>query len=127
MNKELEMERGDLQVGDDIQVSDDGKSIVAYLEAWLDAEKKFNEELGRYEAWLNMYAIYDPFADTLKMPYTVNLDTGSKENQYFPTENEEKLVKDLIAEKLQAVYGQTPQEFCQSFSDDNNMEMGGQT
>ena len=32
-----------------------------------------------------------------------------------PTETEEKLIKDMIAETIQAEYGQTPQEFCGQF------------
>ena len=33
----------------------------------------------------------------------------------MPTESEAKLIKDMITEKINEVFGQTPKEFCQTF------------
>lgn len=124
LNKDKEMERQDLRIDDDLQVSDDGCSVMVYLETWFDAEKKFQEDLSDDETWLNLYATYDPFADTLKMGYVVETATHYFSNDYQPTEGEERLVKDMITEKIRELYNQTPQEFCLAFSD-NDIQMGG--
>ena len=42
----------------------------------------------------------------------------------MPTETESLLIKDMIAEKLQEEYGQTPKEFCE---DIGSIEIGGMT
>ena len=65
MKKNNEMESQDLRVDNDIQVSEDGHSIIAYLETWFDVERKFGVDLSAEDAWLNLNAMYDPFADKL--------------------------------------------------------------
>ena len=127
LNKDKEMERQDLRIDDDLQVSDDGCSVMVYLETWFDAEKKFQEDLSDDETWLNLYATYDPFADTLKMGYVVETVTHYFSNDYQPTEGEERLVKDMITEKIRELYHQTPQEFCQDAGQDNSFQMEGHT
>ena len=121
-----ELQCSKLRVDRDIQVADDGRSLTVYLETWFDAGKKFNVDLSSDDAWLNLYATYDPFADTLKMAYTVETDTFSSTNDYYPTDNEALLVKAMITEHIQNEYRQTPQEFCQEVTDENNIQMGGQ-
>lgn len=121
------MERQDLRVNDDIQVSEDGRSLIACLETWLDAEKKFQEDLSDDETWLNLYATYDPFTDTLEMGYVVETATHYNSNDYKPTTNEERLVKDMITEKIEELYHQTPQEFCRDVDQDDTIQMEGHT
>lgn len=122
---QYEMQREDLRIDDDLQVSDDGCSVMVYLETWFDAEKKFQEDLSDDETWLNLYATYDPFADTLKMGYVVETATHYFSNDYQPTEGEERLVKDMITEKIRELYHQTSQEFCQDAGQDNSFQMEG--
>lgn len=124
---QYEMQREDLRIDDDLQVSDDGCSVMVYLETWFDAEKKFQEDLSDDETWLNLYATYDPFADTLKMGYVVETATHYFSNDYQPTEGEERLVKDMITEKIRELYHQTPQEFCRDAGQDNSFQMEGHT
>lgn len=124
---QYEMQREDLRIDDDLQVSDDGCSVMVYLETWFDAEKKFQEDLSADDIWLNLYATYNPFTDTLKMGYIVETDTLYRSNDYQPTENESELVKGMIAEKIQELYHQTPQEFCLDADQDNTIQIGGQT
>lgn len=126
MTKDNELERHDLRVDGDIQISDDGRSLTAYLETWFNADKKFHEDLSADDTWLNLYATYDPFKDTVEMHYTVETDDFSSTNDYHPTENEERIVKELIRSKIREEYDQSPQEFCREFSD-NDIQMGGQT
>ena len=118
-----EFERADLRVDRDIQT--DGRSLTVYLEIWFDAGKKFNVDLSGDNTWLNLYAVYDPFADALEMAYMVETDTGSTTKDYVPTENEVKIIKTMITEAIKSEYGQTPQEFCQEAMNENTMEIGG--
>lgn len=61
--------------------------------------------------WLNMYAKYNPFADTLRIECEISRDSGSSYFDYEPTEAEAQLIKGMIAEKLMQGHGRTPQEF----------------
>lgn len=74
--------------------------------------------------WLNMYAKYDPFADTLRIECEISRDNGSSYFDYEPTSAESQLIKDMIAEKLMQTHGQTPQESCEDVGD---ITMGGMT
>ena len=82
--------------------------------------------------WLNLYARYNPFADTLRMECEIDSDSPEN-NQYFDYEStaaEAQLIKEMITEKIQEAYGQTPQEFCQdawgeSFSMGGHCDVGG--
>ena len=123
MNKNNEMESQDLRVDNDIQVSEDGHSIIAYLETWFDVERKFGVDLSAEDAWLNLNAMYDPFADKLVMAYEVSTDDHSEVHNYTPTENESALVKAMIAEKIQELYNQTPQEFCREVQQEDHLQM----
>jgi len=127
MKDDNEMKRDRLRIDRDLEVSDDGHSIIAHIETWFDVGKKFKADLSGDESWLNLYARFNPFADTFAMWYSVETDTFSSSNDYDPTDEEEALIKAMITEKIQEEYGQTPQEFCQEAMNDNSMEMGGQT
>lgn len=98
--------------------------ITAYLETWFDVDKKFGTNTkDDDDVWLNMYAKYNPFDDTLRIECEIDKPKGSEYFDYTPTEAEEKLIKDMIAEKIKAEYGQTPQEFCKDFQV-NEQKMG---
>lgn len=68
---------------------------------------------------------YNPFEDTLRLEYTVTTATAYEDGDYEPTEDEAKLIKEMITERIRDEYGQTPQEFCLSVTED--MGMGGIT
>lgn len=105
-------------------MDDTGSAVEVQLETWFDAGRKFGVDLSADDAWLNLYARYDPFKDTLAMAYEVSTDEVSEMYDYQPTVSEAELIKDMIAEKIQELYNQTPQEFCLAFSD-NDIQMGG--
>ena len=105
---------------------DIGQEITAYLETWFDVDRKFGTDTASEDGkWLNLYAFYNPFADTLRLEYTVSTDDSWECHDYEPTEDEAKLIKEMITEKIRDDYGQTPQEFCLSVTED--MGMGGIT
>ena len=115
-----------LEVDADMEVDCDiGHQITCYLETWFDVDKKFGINTASEDGtWLNMYAKYNPFADTLRIECEISRDNGSSYFDYEPTNAESQLIKDMIAEKLMQTHGQTPQEFCE---DVGGMEIGGMT
>lgn len=123
MKENSELERSDIRVGDDMQVDCDiGQEITAYLETWFDVDKKFGTDTASDDnKWLNLYAKYNPFEDTLRLEYTVTTATAYEDGDYEPTENEAKFIKEMITEKIREEYGQTPQEFCLSVTDEIKM------
>lgn len=128
MKDNKELERRDLAVDADMQVDEDiGHEILAYLETWFDVDKKFNIHTAEDDGtWLNMYARYNPFEDTLRIECEIDTD-DSNPNQYFdyePSTGEEQLIKDMITQKINEIYSQTPQEFCEDVCGEDQ-SMGG--
>lgn len=124
MKENKQLEKTDIAIDADMQVDCDiGKEITAYVETWFDVDKKFglniNDEDG---TWLNMYAKYNPFEDTLRIECEISHEDGSEYFDYEPTNAETQLIKNTITEKIKEVYGQTPQEFCEDFG---GCSMGG--
>ena len=115
-----------LEVDRDMEVDCDICSeITVVFRCWFDADKKFALYINDMDdVWLNMYAKYDPFADSLRLEFTVTTADSCEEGEYVPTDAESQLIKDMIAEKLREEYGQTPKEFCE---DAGGIEIGGMT
>ena len=95
------------------------KFCIVYFECWFDADRKFGIDTSENDAWLNMYGRYNPYEDTLTIECEIDRDDGSSYFDYFPTDAETQLMKDLITEKIQEVYHQSPKEFCESAFDDD--------
>lgn len=117
MKENKEIEKDDIRIDSDMEVDCDiGQEITAYIETWFDVDKKFGTNIaGEDGTWLNMYAKYNPFEDTLRIECEISRDNGSEYFDYEPTVNETRLIKDMIAEKIRVEYHQTPQEFCEEF------------
>lgn len=120
MTEKNEFESKDIAVDRDMDVDcENAAEITAYLETWFDVDKKFGTNTkDDDDVWLNMYAKYNPFDDTLRIECEIDKPKGSEYFDYTPTEAEERLIKDMIAEKIKSEYGQTPQEFCKDFKVD---------
>ena len=121
-----ELTRDMLAVDQDMEVyCDIGHQITCYLETWFDVDKKFGTNTAAdNDKWLNLYAKYDPFADSLRLEFTVTTADSCEEGEYVPTDAESKLIKDMITQKIREEYCQTPQEFCE---ESRNIENGGIT
>ena len=114
MKRNGELETKDIRIGDLEVDGEEGKEIVAYIETWFDVDKKFCvDTVSDDDTWLNMYARYDPFENTLCIECEISRADGSSYFDYEPTRNETELIKDLIAQKLQILYEQSPREFCE--------------
>ncbi len=120
MKDNLELEHSDIRVDSDMEVDCDiGQQITAYIETWFDAAKKFAGHTDATDIdWINMYAKYNPFEDTLLIECEVNKGDSITYFDYTPTPGEAQLIKDMIAEQLQNTYGQSPKEFCAEFYGD---------
>ena len=120
MTEKNEFERKDIVVDRDMDVDcENATEITAYLETWFDVDKKFGTNTkDDDDVWLNVYAKYNPFDDTLRIECEIDKPKGSEYFDYTPTEAEERLIKDMIAEKIKSEYGQTPQDFCKDFQID---------
>ena len=127
MKQNLELERDDMYVDRDIQTDDENRQqIVAYLETRFDVNKKFNLNLNSEAGeWVNLYGIYNPFSDFLTVEYVVSTDDKEESFYYTPTKAEAELIKDMITQKIQEEYGQTPIEFCLDISSSEMQTMGG--
>ena len=130
MKENNELERKDICVDREMDVDCDiGQEITAYLETWFDIDKKFGTDTAKDDdKCLNLYAKYNPFEDTLRLEYTVSTSNSWDCYEYTPTEDETKLIKEMISEKIMQEHGQTPQEFCEVYygeEPENNMNMGG--
>ena len=57
MKENMELERGDIAIDRDMEVdSDIGQEILAYVETWFDADKKFGIHTADDDGtWLNLY------------------------------------------------------------------------
>lgn len=117
-NKELE--RDDLCVDADMDVDCDiGQEITVYFESWFDVDEKFGTHIhDENGAWLNLYGKYNTFEDTLRIECEISRDNGNEYFDYEPTAAETQLMKDMIAEKIMQIHGQTPQEFCNEICGD---------
>ena len=125
MNANGEFTKEDLAVDRDMEIDCDiGQEILVYFECWFDADRKFSIDTSENDAWLNMYGRYNPYEDTLTIECEIDCDDGSSYFDYFPTDAETQLMKDLITAKIQEVYHQSPMEFCESAFDDS-IEIGG--
>ncbi len=127
MKENNELERRDMVIDSDMEVDcDEGTQITAYIETWFDVDKKFKVNTNGDEGtWLNMYAKYNPFDDTLRVECVISSDKEEQSFDYTPTKAESDLIKEMITEKIKELHGQTPQEFCDSFTEQSNIEMGG--
>ena len=119
MKKNKEFERKDICVSSDIEISDDNPhEIIAYLETRFDVDKKFglniNDEDG---TWLNMYAFFNPFEDTLRIQCIISRDDSEETFDYTTTQTESEIIKDLIEETLCQYHAQTPKGFCLGIKD----------
>ena len=125
MNANGEFTKEDLVVDRDMEIDCDiGQEILVYFECWFDADKKFSVDTSENDTWLNMYGRYNPYEDTLTIECEIDRDDSSSYFDYYPTNAESQLMKDLITEKIQQEYHQTPKEFCESYFDDD-IKIGG--
>ena len=126
MKKNNELECHDICVDGEFETNMcDPHEIITYLEIYFDVDKKFDLNINDEDGtWLNMYAIFNPFEDTLKIKCIISREDNEEGFNYTPSESEASLIKQLITEKVYADCGLSPKEYCNQFID-NGQTMGG--
>ena len=114
----MELTKDMMKVDGDFSINDDSTIITAYIETWFDVDSKFYVNTEDDDVWLNMYAKYNPFEDTLRIECEIDNGTDSQHFEYVPTRDEAQLIIDKITEKISEVYEMTPQELCDQFADE---------
>lgn len=120
-----EMTREDIAICSDMEIDGDiGQEILAYVETWFDVDQKFHIDTSSDDTWLNMYARWNPYADTLFIDCEINSDKDSDSFEYEPTLREAAIIEEMITQKIRETCGQTPKEFCESVMGESP-DMGG--
>ena len=121
-----QLESDDIRVDYEMDVDCDiGQEITCYIEIWFDVDSKFHINTDDDDIWLNMYAKYNPFEDTLRVECEIDNGTDSQHFECVPTRAEAQLLKDKITEKIAEVYEMAPQELCDQFAEDSSLTIGG--
>lgn len=120
-----ELTREDIDIDPNMEVDDDiRQEILAYVETWFDVDQKFHVDTSAEDTWLNMYARWNPYVDTLFIDCEISSDKDSDSFAYEPTARESAVIKELIAQKISETFSQTPQEFCEDFYGDSPNMIG---
>ena len=114
MKENLELERSDIRVDREMEIDPDNSfHLYVYLETWFDVLKKFDlTPWDDEDTSLDLYAVWNPITDYFICEYVIKSGNGDREYElYTPTENETKLMKEMIAETLMEESGKTPTEY----------------
>lgn len=87
-------EKSDFFIRDDAEFDMEYGGIKAYMYENFDTKKKF--EIDKSDIWVNIYAIYNPCVDTLKLFYATQTAKGFEEKEYIPSDEEKCVIADLI-------------------------------
>lgn len=102
----FEFEKHHLRVDRDFDI--DHNDIVVYLETWFDVDEKFCINTRDTENWVNFYAYYNPFIQTLQLIYIIeNSDCEFLPDvrEYIPSNQEQNLIIQMIEEACKNTVG----------------------
>lgn len=108
-------EDNDLSIAEDLEVHCErgNRGIKAYLKHNCDIDKKFNIS-GNNSFLIDMYGMYNPFNKKTEITYFVNTIEGWNEKKYIPTEEENKVLSELIEQFVKKRYN-NPRLSCQEY------------
>lgn len=91
------LEARDLRIMEDLEMNPERQAINALVETWFDVDRKFGINTKKYDdAWLNLYADYNPMTKELNVTYYIDALDASYEREYIPTDEEKKVFIDVI-------------------------------
>lgn len=125
MKKNKQLEFSDLRIDPELDIDFNTNEISVYLETWFDVDRKFDLHINDDDdTWLNMYARFNPFEDTLKIDCVIDSPNNHQSFEYKPTDDESTLIKNMIKDYIYIEYGENPKDFIASeFS--YELKMGG--
>ncbi|MDO4563336.1 MAG: hypothetical protein Q4C12_05830 [Clostridia bacterium] len=90
-------EESDFCIHEDLELSVDNQHITALVETLFDVDKKFGINVSQSEdAWVNLYACYNPVTESLKAFYYIYTYNGNFERKYIPTDDEKKIFVNVM-------------------------------
>ena len=120
-----DLTREDIAIDSNMEVDGDiRQEILAYVETWFDVDQKFHVDTSADDTWLNMYARWNPYVDTLFIDCEITSDKDSDSFEYEPTLREAAIIEEMITQKIRETCEQTPKEFCESVMGESP-DMGG--
>lgn len=100
----------------DPQFNDGATEVEMLMECWFDWDAKFGTHTADDEdTWLNIYAAYNPTAQTVRVYYIVDDNEKNEQFSYTPTATEKKLLIELIEEYFQKYDGCSVAEALKRF------------
>lgn len=110
----IELTKDNLRIDSEMEVdSKNGREIIVYIEPWFDVDEKYNINTRDFDdVWLNMYGRYNPFEDSLKIECEIDRPDGADYFTYTPTQTEDRVIKEMINEKIKSCYHISSKEFC---------------
>lgn len=93
-----DFQRNDLRIDPDLDTDcEGGQSVFAYIETYFDVDKKFNiRTADEDDTWVNFYAEYNTQTGNLSTTFYINGPDLCEEHEYKPTENEKKLIIEMM-------------------------------
>ena len=110
----IALSRNNISIDPTLEVNTDWNPpcVIAYVEIWFDVDAKFGTNTSAADAWVDLYAMYNPAVNYLYMEYYVETDTSCSDPvAYEPTEEERQTVIQMIEEKCREQYMCNAQEF----------------
>lgn len=96
----LTFEKGDLVPENDMEFSDDLKGMTNFFATYFDTDRKFGVNTKDHDgAWVNLYAEYNPFNNTIDVNYIVETDDINEVRSYTPSETEKEIFIELFEEQ----------------------------
>lgn len=98
----FEITRENIVIDPDLQIDDcrNPSCVLAYVEIYFDPFEKFCVAAPNEDAWINLYAIYNPCIGSLVLEYYIETDVRSEGPfVYVPTKDEALVIVEMIEAK----------------------------
>ena len=90
-------EEKDLKISEDIELDIEEPGLYVQLEGWFDVDKKFGiNTLNDDQVWVNVFSVYNPITNELRMFYDIDTPDNAMEREYLYTPEEKKLLIGMI-------------------------------
>lgn len=110
-----DFQKNELRIDPDLDTECEGAQyVIAFIETWFDVDKKFNvNTVDKDDTWVDFYAKYNTQTGDLSTTYCINGSDSYSHHEYIPTENEKKLIIEMIEECCSKKYNCTLKELAE--------------
>ena len=93
-------EEKDLKISEDIELDIEEPGLYVQLEGWFDVDKKFGiNTLNDDQVWVNVFSVYNPITNELRMFYDIDTPDNAMEREYLYTPEEKKLLIGMVEQE----------------------------